>query len=148
MVETCSSAYSTSWNFYFWETLKSWFLVVFQSFVFRANFGRFWQFWAEFATLAMVDYMPELWPNFLKPHNFWTVNPKTMCNDFLESYNPSPQVCKVSITSWTYCIQNTLPKSAKSCFGSLRLLQVKSLGRVLYVLHFSFTLMLKHIHLC
>jgi hypothetical protein len=47
-----------------------------------------------------------------------------MCNDFLDSYNQSLQVCKVSITSWTYCIQNTLPKSTKSRFGSLHPLGV------------------------
>jgi hypothetical protein len=35
MVETCSSASSIHRNFYFWKTLKSQFLVVFQSFVFR-----------------------------------------------------------------------------------------------------------------
>jgi hypothetical protein len=49
-----------------------------------------------------------------------------MCNDFLDSYNQSLQVCKVSSTLWTYCIQNTLPKSAKSRFGFLRPLGVKS----------------------
>jgi hypothetical protein len=37
-METCSSASSTSNFFCFWTTLKSWFLVVFQSFV----FGQFW----------------------------------------------------------------------------------------------------------
>jgi hypothetical protein len=25
----------------------------------RANFGKFWQFWAEFATLAVADNMPK-----------------------------------------------------------------------------------------
>jgi hypothetical protein len=34
-VETCSSASFIHRNFYFWKTLKSRFLVVFQSFVFR-----------------------------------------------------------------------------------------------------------------
>jgi hypothetical protein len=34
LMETCSSASSTCRNFYFWETLKSQFLVVFQSFIF------------------------------------------------------------------------------------------------------------------
>jgi hypothetical protein len=48
-----------------------------------------------------------------------------MCNDFLDSYTQSLQVCKVSSTPWTYCIQNTLPKSAKSRFGFLRPLGVK-----------------------
>jgi hypothetical protein len=69
--------------------------------------------------------MPKLWLKSLKLHNFWTVNPKTMCNDFLESYTPSPRVCKVSITPWTYCIQNTLPKSTKSRFGFLHPLGIK-----------------------
>jgi hypothetical protein len=26
-----------------------------------ANFGKFWQFWADFVALAMADSMPELW---------------------------------------------------------------------------------------
>ena len=46
MVETCSSASSTHKNSYFWKTLKSRFLVAFQSFIFRqslANFGSFGQ---------------------------------------------------------------------------------------------------------
>jgi hypothetical protein len=34
-VESCSNASSIHRNFYFWKTLKSWFLVVFQIFVFR-----------------------------------------------------------------------------------------------------------------
>jgi hypothetical protein len=62
-VETCSSASSTHRNFYFWKTLKSRFLVVFQSFVFGqilANFGSFEQFWAVFAALTVADSMPKL----------------------------------------------------------------------------------------
>jgi hypothetical protein len=47
-----------------------------------------------------------------------------MCNDFLDSYNQSLQVCKVSSIPWTYYIQNTMPKSAKSRFGFLRPLGV------------------------
>jgi hypothetical protein len=35
-----------------------------------ANFGKFWQFWAEFAALAVADCMPELWLKSLKPHSF------------------------------------------------------------------------------
>jgi hypothetical protein len=38
--------------------------VEFQSFVFGqilADFGRFWQFWADFAALAVADSMPKLW---------------------------------------------------------------------------------------
>jgi tRNA(Glu) U13 pseudouridine synthase TruD len=79
-VEMYSSASSTHTNFYFWKKLKSRFLVAFQSFVFG-------QFWAKFAALAMADCMPELWLKSLKPHSFWTVSLKTMCNDFLDSYN-------------------------------------------------------------
>jgi hypothetical protein len=26
-----------------------------------ANFGKFWQFWAVFAALAVADSMPEFW---------------------------------------------------------------------------------------
>jgi hypothetical protein len=37
-VETCSSASSTRRNFYFWKTLKSRFLMVFQSFIFGQIF--------------------------------------------------------------------------------------------------------------
>jgi hypothetical protein len=69
--------------------------------------------------------MPEVWLKTKKPHNSPTVNPKLMCNDLLESYNPSPQVCKISSTPSTNCIQNTLPKSEKSRFGYLRLLGIK-----------------------
>jgi hypothetical protein len=47
--------------------------VAFQSFAFGqilANLGSFGQFWAEFAAIAVVDCMPELWLKSLKPHNF------------------------------------------------------------------------------
>jgi hypothetical protein len=46
-IETCFSALSTSRNFYFWKTLKSQFMVEFQTFIFMqilANFGSFGQF--------------------------------------------------------------------------------------------------------
>jgi hypothetical protein len=36
-VETCSNASSTCITFYFWKTLKSRFLVVFQSFIYGQN---------------------------------------------------------------------------------------------------------------
>jgi hypothetical protein len=48
---------------FIFKTLKSQFLVVFQSFIFGqilANFGTFGQIWANFATLTMVDSMPKL----------------------------------------------------------------------------------------
>jgi hypothetical protein len=35
-----------------------------------ANFGSFWQFWADFAALAVADSMPKLQLKSLKPHNF------------------------------------------------------------------------------
>jgi hypothetical protein len=62
-VETCSSASSIHRNFYFWKTLKSRFLVVFQSFVFRqisAYFDSFGHFWGEFAALTVADSMHKL----------------------------------------------------------------------------------------
>jgi hypothetical protein len=37
---------------------------------FWANFGKFWQFWADFAALVVADSMPELGLKSLKPHNF------------------------------------------------------------------------------
>jgi hypothetical protein len=33
------------------------------------DFSKFWQFWADFATLAVADNMPEDWLKSLKPHN-------------------------------------------------------------------------------
>jgi hypothetical protein len=47
--------------------------VVLQSFVFGqflANFGNCGQFWPDFAELAVVDSMPEVWLNSLKPITF------------------------------------------------------------------------------
>jgi hypothetical protein len=35
-----------------------------------ANFGKFWQFWANFAALTVADSMPQLRLKSLKPHNF------------------------------------------------------------------------------
>jgi hypothetical protein len=35
-----------------------------------ANFGKFWQFWADFAALAVADSMPKNHLKSLKPHNF------------------------------------------------------------------------------
>jgi hypothetical protein len=73
MVKTCSSASSIHTNFYyFWKTLKSRFLVEFQSFVFRqfwADFGSFGQFWAEIAAFIVAESMPKVWLKSLKPHN-------------------------------------------------------------------------------
>jgi hypothetical protein len=35
-----------------------------------ADFSRFWQFWARFATLAVADSMPKVWLKSLKHHTF------------------------------------------------------------------------------
>jgi hypothetical protein len=35
-----------------------------------ADFSKFWQFWADFAALAVADSMPKLRLKSLKPHNF------------------------------------------------------------------------------
>jgi hypothetical protein len=91
MVETYSSASSTRRNFYFSITLKSRFLVEFQSFIFGqilVNFGSFGQFWAEFAAFTVAESMPELGLKSSKPHNFSTVSPNVTCNGLLESYHP------------------------------------------------------------
>jgi hypothetical protein len=91
IVETCSSASSTRRNFYFWKTLKSRFLVVFQSFIYGqilANFGSFGQFWADFLAFTVVESMPKLRLESSKPHNFSTVSPNVTCNGLLESYHP------------------------------------------------------------
>jgi hypothetical protein len=56
-VETCSSASSTHWNFYFWKLLKSWFLAEFLSFIFGqilVNFGNFGQFWADLGRFSYI----------------------------------------------------------------------------------------------
>jgi hypothetical protein len=69
-VEICSSASSTHRNFYFWKTLKSWFLVVFQSFIFGqilANFGSFGQIFMHSQWLRAG---PNLGWNLQKPITF------------------------------------------------------------------------------
>jgi hypothetical protein len=61
--ETCSNASSIRRNFYFQKTIKSQFLVVFQSFVFGqilTNSGSFGQFWADFAAFTVAESMHEL----------------------------------------------------------------------------------------
>jgi hypothetical protein len=35
-----------------------------------ANFSKFWQFWADFAALALADSMPKVQLKSLKPHHF------------------------------------------------------------------------------
>jgi hypothetical protein len=62
-VETCSTASSIHRIFYFWKTLKSWFLVEFQSFVFKqiwADFGSFGQFWAGSGRNCCIDIAQEV----------------------------------------------------------------------------------------
>jgi hypothetical protein len=52
---------------------KSQFLVEFQHFLnwqFYVVLGKFGQIWANFATLAMANSMPEFHLKSLKPHNF------------------------------------------------------------------------------
>jgi hypothetical protein len=58
MVETCSCTSSIHRNFYFWKTLKSRFLVVFQSFIFRqiwADMGSFGQFYVVLGRICYID---------------------------------------------------------------------------------------------
>jgi hypothetical protein len=69
--------------------------------------------------------MPKVWLKTKKPPNLQTVNPKMMYKGLLESYNPFPQVCKISSIPSTNCNQNTMPKSRKSLIGSLLFLGVK-----------------------
>jgi hypothetical protein len=90
-METCFSASSTRRNFYFWKTLKSRFLVVFQSFIFGqilAVLGSFGQIWADFPAFIVAESMPELGLKSSKPHNFLTMSPNVTCNGLLESYYP------------------------------------------------------------
>jgi hypothetical protein len=90
-----------------------------------ANFGTFWQFWADFSALATADSMPKLRLKSLKPHNFRTMSPNAMCSISLESCNPYLQSQKVSKNPKIYCIHSSLLKSAKSHFGCLCPLGVK-----------------------
>jgi hypothetical protein len=80
-VETWSSASSTCRNIYFWKTLKSQLLVVFQIFIFG-------QIWADFPAFTVAESMPKLGLKSSKPHNFLTVSPNVTCNGSLESYHP------------------------------------------------------------
>jgi hypothetical protein len=82
-----------------------------------ANFGKFWQFWADFAAFTVVEIMPELGLKLSKPHNFSTVSPNVTCNSSLESYHPYLLPQKVSKNPKIYCIYSSLPKPAKNHFG-------------------------------
>jgi hypothetical protein len=64
MVKTCSIALLHVEVFCFRKTLKSQFLVEFQSFIFGqilANFSSFGPIWADFSALVVADSMPALW---------------------------------------------------------------------------------------
>jgi hypothetical protein len=59
-IETCSSASSKRRNFYF---LKNTNILIFggiSKFYLWADFGKFGQFWADFAALTMAKSMPQL----------------------------------------------------------------------------------------
>jgi hypothetical protein len=57
---------------------------------------------ADSSALLVAENLPQFWLKTKKPLNSLTVNPNVMCNGLLKSYNPSPQVCKVSIIPQTY----------------------------------------------
>jgi hypothetical protein len=62
-VGTCFSACSIHRIFFIKKTLKSRFLMEFQSFIFwqiLANLGSFGQFWADFVALTVANSMPQL----------------------------------------------------------------------------------------
>jgi hypothetical protein len=72
--------------------------------------------WADFASLAVVGSMPELWLKSLKTHNFWTVNSNITCNNSLESYYPPLSTFQVSSALEYYCICSSLSKTEKIQF--------------------------------
>jgi hypothetical protein len=74
----------------------------------------------------MVERMPEARLKSLIPSNSSTVNPNDTWSVSLESYYPYLQPQKVSENPQTYCVHNTLLKSAKSHFGCVCPLGVKS----------------------
>jgi hypothetical protein len=84
----------------------------------------FGQFWAKFAALTVVESMPKARLKSLKLSNSSTMIPDTTWSGLLESYHPYLTPQKVSKNPQTYCIHNTLSKSAKSHFGCLRPLGV------------------------
>jgi hypothetical protein len=87
-----------------------------------ADFGRFW---AEIAALTVVEIMPEPRLKSSKPHNSYTMNPNATWSISLESSYPYLQPQEVSKAPTTSCTYSSLPKSAKSCFGCLRPLEIK-----------------------
>jgi hypothetical protein len=62
-------------------------------------------------------------------YNSSTMNPNTTWSGLLESYHPYLTPQKVTKNPQTYCAHNTLSKSAKSYFGCLRLLGVKTMPK-------------------
>jgi hypothetical protein len=61
------------------------------------------------------------------------MNPNTTWSGSLDSYHPYLTPQKVSKNPQTYCVHNTLPKSAKSHFDSLRPLGVKIQGSLRFI---------------
>jgi hypothetical protein len=99
------------------KILKSQFLAEFQSFV-------FWQFWAEFVALTVVESMPEERLKSLKRSNSRTVSPNVAWNGSLESYHPYLQAKKVSEIPKIECNHSGLPKPQKAILAALILLGV------------------------
>jgi hypothetical protein len=89
-----------------------------------ANFYKFWQFWAKFATLTVAQSMPEVRLKSSKPSSLSTMNPIITWRGSLESYHPYLTPQKVSKNPQTYCVHNTLPNVQKP-FLLLRPLGVK-----------------------
>jgi hypothetical protein len=59
-VETCSSASSTRTNFLFLKNTKISIFGGISKFHLWADFGKFGQFWADFAAVTVADSMPQL----------------------------------------------------------------------------------------
>jgi hypothetical protein len=89
MVETCSSASSTRRSFFLKNTKISIFGGI-SKFHLWVEFGKFWQFWADFPAYIVAESMLELGLKSSKPHNFSTMSLNVTCNRSLESYRPSP----------------------------------------------------------
>jgi hypothetical protein len=122
IVWTCSTVSSTRTTFYFFkhQNLDFWWYFKVSS------LNRFWQFWSDFASLAVAESMPETRLKSLKPHNSLTMNPKVACSGSLERYNPPLHTYNVSRTPQSNCSHTSLPKLAKSHFGSLGCLGIKT----------------------
>ena len=119
MLKTCSNTSSTHINFYFWKKFKISIFGGISKFCLWADLSKFWQFWADFVALAMVDNMAEVWLKSSKPHNFWTMSPNVTCSISLEIYSSISTTTKVSKFPKIECIHSGLPRNAKSHFGYL-----------------------------